>query len=140
VYRKHHETRSVVDLATEVPALLARMVAARHGAATEVPALPVSELGQETAGDREAEKDMTPKAYEVADQCRELGLAVGDVIFGREVHADGGWHYAELTLLWIGKTEAVFSERHRASYSPQWSAPVETAQWTLERRNWSKLP
>jgi hypothetical protein len=116
------------------------MVAAQCDSPTEVPAVPVSQLGPRTPGDWKAKEAVSPKPGEPADQCRELGLVVGDTICGRETHAYVGWQDAELTLLWIGKTVAVFSERYRGVYSPEWSEPVETAQWTLEYRDWRKVP
>ena len=77
---------------------------------------------------------------EVADQCRALGLEIGDTIFGREEGPSGCWHEAELTLLWLGREAAVFRERERTNANPEWSEPRESGDWTLECRNWSKVP
>lgn len=74
----------------------------------------------------------------VADQCRALGLDIGDKIIGREGGA-GWWNEAELTLLWLGEKEAVFSERTRTNENPGWSKPKEDSNWTLECRNWRKV-
>ena len=76
---------------------------------------------------------------EVADQCRALGLKIGDKIIGRE-EGQGWWHEAELTLLWLGEKEAVFSERTRTNEKPEWSKPKEESNWTLECRNWRVEP
>ena len=76
---------------------------------------------------------------EVADQCRALKLGIGDTIIGREGDPSGWWHEAELTLLWLGKEEAVFSERNRTNERPEWSEPKEASNWTLECRNWRKV-
>lgn len=74
----------------------------------------------------------------VADQCRELGLQVGDTIEGRE--ASGSyWHEARLTLLWLGDEVAVWRETSRSENRPDWSDPEETADWTLEYRVWRKV-
>ena len=78
-------------------------------------------------------------AGEVADQCRALGLQVGDTIIGRE-EGDGCWHEAELTLLWMGEEAAVFRERTRCNTRPEWSEPREAGDWTLEWRDWRKTP
>ena len=76
---------------------------------------------------------------EVADQCRALGLEIGDKIIGRE-GGPGWWSEAELTLLWLGEKEAVFSERSRTDKRPEWSKPKEESNWTLECRDWRKVP
>ncbi len=74
-----------------------------------------------------------------ADQCRALGLVVGDTIIGREEYAKG-WNEAKLTLLWLGAEVAVFLSTDRSSARPAWSDPEESADWTLEFRDWKKLP
>lgn len=73
-----------------------------------------------------------------AAQCREMGLKVGDTIEGMEAGA-GWWEIARLTLLWIGETEAVFSETTRTDKDPLWSPPRESANWTLDCRDWRKV-
>ena len=77
---------------------------------------------------------------EVADQCRALGLEIGDTIFGLEEGPDGFWHEAELTLLWLGQEAAVFRERERTNVFKEWSKPRESGDWTLECRDWRKVP
>jgi len=74
-----------------------------------------------------------------ADQCRAMGLSVGDTITGREEY-QGGWSEAKLTLLWLGEEVAVFRAINRTSRSPKWSEPEESADWTLEYRHWKKQP
>lgn len=76
-----------------------------------------------------------------AKQVRDMGLKVGDTIFGRESGNgyNGYWHEARLTLLWVGQSEAVWLERERSDNNPEWSDPVETADWTLDVREWSKV-
>lgn len=84
---------------------------------------------------------MIPKSHTTADQVRELGLSIGDVIKGRESWGRE-WNDAELTLLFVGKTVAVFRERDRSTTNgvmiEKWSKPKETADWTLECRDWVK--
>lgn len=85
---------------------------------------------------------MRPKSYTSADQVRELGLSVGDVIVGRE-NWGNEWSDAELTLLFVGKEVAVFSERNLSTVegrmTEKWSKPKETASWTLAYRDWVKV-
>ena len=80
---------------------------------------------------------MTPTSTTTADQVRELGLSVGDVIVGRE-YVSFAWNDAELTLLFVGKQIAVFSQRTRhTSYDNfDWQDRGESATWTLAQRDW----
>lgn len=76
----------------------------------------------------------------VAAQCRSMGLVVGDTIVGRETyHGDAGWHEAELTLLWLGGTMAVWRERTRSKLLPIFSTPQEVANWDLGYREWKRV-
>jgi hypothetical protein len=50
----------------------------------------------------------------VADQCRALGLKVGDTIEGM-VGGHGWWNTTRLTLLWLGETEAAWRVTGRSS-------------------------
>ncbi|WP_027390516.1 hypothetical protein [Chrysiogenes arsenatis] len=69
----------------------------------------------------------------VADQCRALGIQVGDTIEGIS------WHTTRLTLLWLGNEEAVWSMTHRGSESTTWSEPREVVNWYLTCRDWKKV-
>ena len=73
-----------------------------------------------------------------ADQCRALGLNVGDTIEGTEGD-DSGWSTARLTLLWVGTTEAVWRVTSRSSSRSAWSKPREEVNWTLSCRDWRKV-
>lgn len=76
-----------------------------------------------------------------AEQVRELGLAVGDTIQGRE-DVGGGWHEARITLLWIGATHAAWIVSGRSSRPREgdaWSAPHEAVQWDLACREWERI-
>ncbi|QRM19532.1 hypothetical protein GBK02_09020 [Dechloromonas sp. TW-R-39-2] len=75
---------------------------------------------------------------EVADQCRALGIEVGDTIIGRE-ESGSYWNETKLTLLWIGETVAVWRQTYHSSKRPEWSEPEESADWTLEFRDWRKV-
>lgn len=74
----------------------------------------------------------------VADECRALGLHVGDTIESTE----GGkewWNTTRLTLLWLGEEEAVWRKTSRSSDKPEWSEPREAVNWTLSCRDWQKV-
>jgi hypothetical protein len=73
-----------------------------------------------------------------ADQCRKLGLKVGDTIEGTETYA-GWWGTARLTLLWLGEHAAVWRVTERSKEHPEWSTPREAANWTLAHREWRKV-
>ena len=79
----------------------------------------------------------------IADQCRAMGLQVGDTIEGTEgggTSGGGQWYNTtRLTLLWLGKDEAVFSETSHSTSRPNWSKPEESTNWTLECREWRKV-
>ncbi len=74
-----------------------------------------------------------------AEQCRALGLKVGDTIEGREDFHDGSWAVTRLTLLWLGSEVAVWSATEHSSEQAEWSPAEESADWTLEWRDWRKL-
>lgn len=80
-----------------------------------------------------------PLGGDPADQCREMGIKVGDTIQGREVCGRKYWHEARLTLIWIGDKTAVWTVQERANDSPEWSEPDECACWTLDCRKWRKV-
>ena len=70
-----------------------------------------------------------------ADQCRKLGLRVGDTIEGTE-RGDGWWSTTRLTLLWLGESEAAWRETSISHLSAEWSPPRESCAWTLSYRDW----
>ena len=78
-----------------------------------------------------------------ADQCRELGIKVGDTIIGRQITNPTTeppfWHEAKLKLLWIGETNAVWSVQTRIHLNPEWLEPYEDGAWTLDCRRWRKM-
>jgi hypothetical protein len=77
-------------------------------------------------------------AQTTAEQCRAMGLKVGDTIQGRETYGDI-WNDARLTLLFIGEQEAVFRAKSRSSLEPDWQDDGESADWTLDCREWVKV-
>lgn len=77
-------------------------------------------------------------SYNTAEQCRLLGIEVGDTIEGMETSGHY-WHEARLTLLWLGEEVAVFRVTDRSNSQPEWSDPEESADWTLECRVWRKM-
>jgi hypothetical protein len=80
----------------------------------------------------------TPKSRDSADQCREMGIKVGDVIEGREGAGDW-WSESRLTLLFLGAEVAVFSEQRRSSERLEWQDDGESGHWTLICRAWRKV-
>ena len=80
----------------------------------------------------------TPESRDSAEQCREMGLSVGDVIEGRET-AGAWWSESRLTLLFLGAETAVFSEQRRNSEQPEWRDAGESGNWTLNCRAWRKV-
>lgn len=79
-----------------------------------------------------------PEAGDVADQCREMGIAVGDTIEGREYNGRH-WHDARLTLLWLGESEAAWLVSERDDLAPEWDEPGESVDWELSGRPWRKV-
>lgn len=69
-----------------------------------------------------------------ADQCRAMGLSIGDTIESTNWDSP-----ARLTLIWLGETVAVFRVRERIGFYGEWSEPRESANWTLLHRYWRKL-
>lgn len=76
---------------------------------------------------------MTP-----ADTARAMGLALGDTICGSQ-DWEGGWHEAELTLIWLGSEICVWQFRTRSHRRPEWSGYHESATWNLRQREWVKV-
>lgn len=78
-----------------------------------------------------------PTTRNLADQIREMGLQIGDTIIGREGDDDGiWWHEERLTLLWVGKSAAVFRVERREKNAPKWKDDGEASNWTLDARKW----
>lgn len=80
-----------------------------------------------------------PTGSNAAEQCRSLGLVVGDVIRGRE-----GVDETTLTLLWLGNEVAVWhvSRTLNSEATPAHDerlAERESANWCLKYRRWDKL-
>ena len=78
-----------------------------------------------------------PHGDNCADEARELGLKVGDIIRGKEGGNDW-WNEARLTLLWIGDSVCVWRKqwRNKAGPSAGWYDEGEAANWTLSCREW----
>jgi hypothetical protein len=77
-----------------------------------------------------------------AEQCRQMGLNIGDTITGRE-HAgrrSDAWHEARLTLLWIGRQECMWLVQTRTHDQPLWTDPEEDGNWELDGRRWRLTP
>lgn len=70
-----------------------------------------------------------------ADQCREMGLKVGDTIEGCE----GGKNWSvrvRLTLLWVGEQQCAWKETRINNNKKTWSDPIEKCNWNLGYRKW----
>jgi hypothetical protein len=74
----------------------------------------------------------------VANQCRAMGLRVGDIIDGT-AREGARWHRARLTLLWLGRTEAAWEMTECSDRKPAWSSPRESVDWDLSQRDWSRV-
>ncbi len=74
----------------------------------------------------------------VVQQCKKLGVAIGDTIQGREEYCDG-WSEARLTLLWIGAETAVWEVAIRDNRQPEWQSKGEGSNWSLSCRDWRKV-
>jgi hypothetical protein len=66
-----------------------------------------------------------------ADQCRSIGLQIGDTIEGTE---DG--ETARLTLQWVGEEVAVFRVTELCAGTTEWTRPMQSADWDLSDREW----
>lgn len=85
------------------------------------------------------EDDMDIKLFRnVADQCRALGLKVGDTIEGTE-GGENWWYTTRLTLLWLGVENAAWMETHITHDKPEWSKPRQASNWSLSYRDWRKI-
>lgn len=78
-----------------------------------------------------------PHGGNCADEARELGLKIGDIIRGKEGGEDW-WNEARLTLLWIGDSVCVWRKQWRNKGGPSvgWYDEGEAANWTLSCREW----
>ena len=74
----------------------------------------------------------------MVDQCRALGVTVGDTIEGTE-GGPGWWDTTRLMLLWLGEEEAAWRVTSRSSSRPEWPEPQEATGWTLTCRDWRKV-
>jgi len=81
---------------------------------------------------------MRTKSRFVASQCHELDLKIGETIIGIE-RCSNYWSEAELTLLWVGATAAVFRVRERTLVRPEWTNKGESSTWNLSWRDWKKV-
>ena len=75
----------------------------------------------------------------VADQAREMGLKVGDVIVGREGGGDpvtGWWQEQRLTLLYLGEQCCVWKSEWSNKAITEFRDDGESANWTLSCRDW----
>lgn len=73
-----------------------------------------------------------------AEQIRQMGLAVGDTIEGREEHGIW-WEDSRLTLLWLGEQVAVWRVESRAKSQPEWQDYGEGLNWDLSCRRWRRV-
>ena len=71
-----------------------------------------------------------------ADQCRELGIAVGDTIEGSSPFCWPG-EKTRITLLWLGQEMAMWRETRFVG--GKWTEPRESAVWDLSMRDWERI-
>lgn len=82
---------------------------------------------------------MTPTAYTTADQCRQMGLLIGDIIEGTEGEGTEWENTVRLTLLWLGDDIAVWRETCFRRKTGKWTAQKESADWKLSCRDWKRI-
>lgn len=90
--------------------------------------------------ERDVEILKKPQKFCLAQQLREMGVVVGDVIEGHESYACGGWNHARLRILWMGDTEAVVFAQTKTDRNQEWMDVGEESSWTLHCRDWWKVP
>ena len=79
-----------------------------------------------------------PSQRHPADQAREMGLKVGDIIIGREGGGDpetGWWQEVELTLRYLGEQCCVWKVARRSKIDPAFRDGEESSNWTLDCRD-----
>jgi hypothetical protein len=69
-----------------------------------------------------------------ANQCRQLGIRVGDMIQSK----DSSRPDVRLRLIWIGDDETVWRQWSRIP-GEEWGIPFETTHWNLGFREWEKI-
>lgn len=73
-----------------------------------------------------------------ADECRSIGLQVGQTIEG----TDESGETARLTLQWLGDEVAVFRVTELciwATGETEWTRTMQSADWSLSHREWHIL-
>lgn len=88
--------------------------------------------------DLAAPSQSLPYRSSFADQCRTLGLRVGDIIEGREESGDW-WGVARLKIIFFGEKVGVVRHIQRVSGKPEWSMEEEKSNFTLNARDWKLL-
>lgn len=79
-----------------------------------------------------------PTDYIPASQCKEMGIMVGDTIFGRRV-TEKGWNEMLMTAIYIGDYVTLFGSMYRDSENPGWIGPKETVNMDLGYRQWYRV-
>jgi len=74
----------------------------------------------------------------VAEQAREMGIKVGDVIVGRE-GGDDWWQEQRLKLVYLGKKCCVWETEWRSNQEPNFRPAIEECSWDLSCRDWYKI-
>lgn len=83
-----------------------------------------------------------PAVGHIADQAREMGLNVGDVIVGRDCGGDaknGWWREERLTLKYIGERCCVWDVEWRNKALTVFRSEGESSAWTLNLRDWYRI-
>jgi hypothetical protein len=73
-----------------------------------------------------------------AQQARNLGLRVGEVIIGRK-EIGTNWHEVKLELIFLGRQVCVWKVSRRTQAARRWRSEGESAHWDLSCRTWRKL-
>ena len=72
-----------------------------------------------------------------ADQAREVGVKVGDMIESRERY-DDGWYEVRITLIKLGQFWTAWISSERDDLQGPWSDPRKTWNWGLSTRKWER--
>jgi len=80
-----------------------------------------------------------PRWKPVAEQARDMGIKVGDIIVGREGGGEaetGWWREQRLTLIYMGEQCCVWKSEWRSKSLPIFYDKGESTSWTLDSRDW----
>jgi hypothetical protein len=75
----------------------------------------------------------------IADQCRELGVEVGDALYRRKEGHNGKWYAEVMVVVFIGMELVVFEMHHMTDRYREWVRIDETTEWRPHQEHWYLL-